>query len=534
MKKRKLLLLVTVGFVMLYLLSTFTFAFMSFEIIENEQRRVSSSFSLQMQEDVHNFLENSENGQKSTEEDFNRLLYNMTYLYESEYPTLFALIDNRTNEVVVRSKSIVNFYDADTGDSRYIDVESYLTPEIKAELWSIAEELNHNRINLTKISFANEDGKYIPVEMTVGTGRMEDYKTVKITDYTPEIFIDNNQDDFLVLHNYAFKQEGYTAYLYKMMEGQLKSKLKEIIATDINGTVSESYFGVGNRGYNSHTQLVSGTDYKHYSCFLIGPAYNEYYEAFTDEHFVGSMILQGILFAIAYLIALRVATKIYRKSEQMTRSQRAFTSAAAHELKTPLAVIQNQCECVMENVAPEKNENYIKSVYDEAVRMNGIVTSFLQYNRLVNTEKLQREKCDLTEIILTETEKYKTFAETSGAELQVKVSADKCEINCNRDLISMAVDNFLSNAIKYATAEKRVVVQLVAKRVSVFNTCDGISLDMQKDLWNLLSRGSKARTKDGNSSGMGLPICAEIFKAHGYEYGCRNVKDGVEFYFRIK
>ena len=38
MKKRKLLSLVTVGFVLLYLLSTFTFAFMSFEIIENEQR----------------------------------------------------------------------------------------------------------------------------------------------------------------------------------------------------------------------------------------------------------------------------------------------------------------------------------------------------------------------------------------------------------------------------------------------------------------------------------------------------------------
>ena len=246
------------------------------------------------------------------------------------------------------------------------------------------------------------------------------------------------------------------------------------------------------------------------------------------------MMIQSVLFIIAYIAIMICASKFYKKNEQMTRAQRTFTSAAAHELKTPLAVIQNQCECVMENVAPEKNEEYIKSVYDEAVRMNGIVTNLLQYNRLVNTEKLQKEKCDLTEIILTETEKYKTFAETSGAELVIKVNADKCEINCNRDLISMAVDNFLSNAIKYATGEKRVVVQLVAKRVSVFNTCVGISAEMQKDLWNLLSRGSKARTKDGNSSGMGLPICAEIFKAHGYEYGCRNVKDGVEFYFQIK
>ena len=58
MKKRKLLLLVTVGFVLLYLLSALTFAFMSFEIIEDEWRRVDNSFSLQMQEDLHNFSKN--------------------------------------------------------------------------------------------------------------------------------------------------------------------------------------------------------------------------------------------------------------------------------------------------------------------------------------------------------------------------------------------------------------------------------------------------------------------------------------------
>jgi len=50
-------------------------------------------------------------------------------------------------------------------------------------------------------------------------------------------------------------------------------------------------------------------------------------------------------------------------------------------------------------------------------------------------------------------------------------------------------------------------------------------------MWDILSRDNKARTKDGSSTGMGLPICAEIFKAHGYEYGYRNVRDGVEFYF---
>ena len=532
MKKRKLLLLVTVGFVLLYILSTFTFAFMSFEIIEDEWQRVDNSFSLQMQEDLHNFSKNYKSEKPYTQEDFDKLMYSMTYLYESSYPTLFALIDNKTNEIVVRSKSIVDFYDADTGDYRYIDVEPYMTSEIKAELWSIAEELNHNRINLTKMSFAIEDGKYIPVEMTVGTGRMEDYKTVKITDYTPELVIDNNKGDYLVFNGYAFQQKGYTADMYKMMELQLKGKLGTINYSEADYGATEIVSDGMNKGYRavvgSGSREIGG---RYYTYILIGPAYNEYYETFTDEHFVGSMILQGILFLIAYLIAIRVASNLYKKNEQMTKAQRAFTSAAAHELKTPLSVIQNQCECIIENVAPEKNEDYIKSVYDEAVRMNGIVSSFLQYNRLVNADKLQKEKCSLREIVLTETEKYKAFADMRGVTINAEISADEITVNCNRDLISMAVDNYLSNAIKYATGEKSVTVKLQNSRFSVYNTCDGISADTADSMWDILSRDNKPTTKDGSSTGMGLPICAEIFKAHGYEYGYRNVRDGVEFYF---
>ena len=530
MKKRKLLFLVTACFAVLYLLSTLTFAFMSWNISEEEEMRTGSFYSLQMQEDVHSFLENLEDGKTYTEEDFNRLLYNMSYLYGTDYPTLFALVDNKTGEVVARSKNMVHFYDFDTEVYVYVDIEPYLTNEIKEELSDIKKELKSDRINLSKMSFAIENDKYIPVEMTVGTGRMEDYKTVKITDYESDITL-SVWDDFLAYHSYNLQQKGYTAKLYKMMELQLQNELSEIRSSNIPASGQSSYFGIGNRGYNSTINCVSGTGYKHYTCIFIGPAYNEYYETFTNEYFIGSMILQGILFAIAYLIALRVATQIYKKSEQLTRSQRAFTSAAAHELKTPLSVIQNQCECIIENVAPEKNEDYIKSVYDEAVRMNGIVSSFLQYNRLVNADKLQKEKCSLREIVLTEIEKYKAFADMRGVTITTEIPVDEITVNCNRDLISMAVDNYLSNAIKYATGEKRVTVKLQNGRFSVYNTCDGISADTAESMWDILSRDNKARTKDGSSTGMGLPICAEIFKAHGYEYGYRNVKDGVEFYF---
>ena len=530
MKKRKLLLLVTVGFVLLYLLSTFTFAFMSFEIIEDEWQRVDNSFSLQMQEDLHSFSKKHEDGQVYTPKDFEEFVFDMHYLYGDEHPTLFALIDNETNEVVVRSKNIVRFYSDVIHEYIYVDLDPYLTKEKREEFLSIQKEVN-NTYNISKISFAVDGDNFIPVEMTVATPKMEDYKTIKLTDYTSNLIVDENRQ----FRFYNLKTKGYTANMYKWMELQLEDRINEIINSPIQLSGNSSYLGIGNRGYNSTVQC-GGIDIgsKTYTYIFIGPAYNECVETFTNEYFVASMVLQGILFAIAYLIALRVATKIYKKSEQLTRSQRAFTSAAAHELKTPLSVIQNQCECIIENVAPEKNEDYIKSVYDEAVRMNGIVSSFLQYNRLVNADKLQKEKCSLREIVLTEIEKYKAFADMRGVTINAEIPVDEITVNCNRDLISMAVDNYLSNAIKYATGEKRVTVKLQNGRFSVYNTCEGISADTAESMWDILSRDNKARTKDGSSTGMGLPICAEIFKAHGYEYGYRNVKDGVEFYFAAK
>ena len=48
---------------------------------------------------------------------------------------------------------------------------------------------------------------------------------------------------------------------------------------------------------------------------------------------------------------------------QIDRQQR-FIADLTHEMKTPIAIIQNQCECVLENIAPEKNEEYLKSIYD--------------------------------------------------------------------------------------------------------------------------------------------------------------------------
>ena len=261
--------------------------------------------------------------------------------------------------------------------------------------------------------------------------------------------------------------------------------------------------------------------------------YSPFIRAVTSNSFQEFTLLTALLFLVAGALVLIISQAFLTKTQQLEKSKRTFISAAAHELKTPLAVIQNQCECILEDILPEKKDEYIRSVYDEALRMNGIVTSLLTFNRLSATDKVHKDKVNLSDLVTTEVNKYLSFAEAKGAEI---ISADITEnlyVSCNSELMALAIDNYLSNAVKYTTGEKKITVSLIKTKkgflFEVYNTAEPIDESEIKGLWNVLERQDVSRTRKENSTGMGLPICKRIFDIHGFKYECRNAKDGIVF-----
>ena len=120
--------------------------------------------------------------------------------------------------------------------------------------------------------------------------------------------------------------------------------------------------------------------------------------------------------------------------------------------------------------------------------------------------------------------------------MEVELTVDAEEnifINGNRELITLAVDNYLSNAVKYATGEKKARVTLKKEksvfRFAVYNDCGGISYS--DNVWEIFAKADSSRTSDGASTGMGLPICKRIFDLHSFSFSHYNVKNGVIFYF---
>lgn len=439
------------------------------------------------------------------------------------FPYVVGLI-NADREIVASGKSTVSVikYVENSGynTTRYIDLEAYLTEEMKEQ---IAE---HQGAEIQFGVRKDEQGKYVPTEICF----YEDKSVaVSLNNGETQEYWKYDINTTIRWNLYGIGERSYERKYYDELNSALEDFAK-----------SEHSFN-GGGGFSDSDELVvydgpvfiDGEKY----IFYYAAKYNLGMRALESDFFKYLTEQLAIMYLIVAVVIIFVALKLYNKSERLNESRKAFTSAAAHELKTPLAVIQNQCECVLENIAPQKNEEYVRSIHDEALRMNGIVSSLLTFNRLTNADKVHKEKCNLSEIVKKEKEKYLSFAEAKGVTLTKEIGEDVFA-ECNREMFSMAIDNYLSNAIKYATGEKEVKISIRKNKdrfyLEVSNTAEKIDEETERTMWDVFSRKDKARNSADGSTGMGLPICKRIFDLHGFSGGYEYRDGAVVFEIRGK
>ena len=389
-----------------------------------------------------------------------------------------------------------------------------MTPSLRKEM--LRFRYFNSISNVKYISFYQDGEKYIPVEICLESSDAKKAKSFYFTDYEPTKFFKDN------LYNIHFNLWGEGERLF---ERNYSKMLREKLDDEMyRGTQYTTTTG----SMLSPIEIGEECNYQLY----VAVKENPYVRTLTSAYFLRTEILLILAFTLPTAFTVFFSMKYLKKKEELEKSKRTFISAAAHELKTPLAVIQNQCECILEGAVDDKKDEYIKSVYDEALRMNDIVTSLLTFNRLSSTDKIEKERCNLTALVKEETEKYLPFAHSAGAELTLNAEED-ITVSCSPKLMALAVDNYLSNAVKYTTGEKKISVTLKAEKDSftleVFNTCEPIKKETAENIWNLFERQDTSRTRDGSSTGMGLPICKRIFECHGYTYSCKNDGSGIIF-----
>lgn len=512
-KKRKFYILFSVLFLIMYLLTAAFF-------FQNTYGRIYADYN-EYQIKMLEFLGNAATWNDITSDD----IMNRFYDYLNIYPTK-AVLYNENGDIKKKSGSHIQFND-ENNKSHYINIDEYLTDDIRKQLVSFGG--NNYNFEIEEFSYTMINDEIIPVSIRFAYAIPEiklteysDYET--ITKYTP-----NNTMIFARFID--LDKDHYRHSSYIKAEAILEENKKDIIDTFKNGV------SIGVLDDNSFYQAEYIPTQDGYYVLAIGSEINLFSETIHNGNFSDQMKTFSIVFLILYFLFFFIFRKAYLISEQNERIKTAFTSAAAHELKTPLAVIENQCECIMENVAPDKNAEYMNSIYSESLRMNKLVASLLQYNRLATANKIRKEENDLSEILNSEIEKYSRLITDKKIHLETEIH-NSCKVKCNKELIALVIDNFLSNAIKHTESGNKIKAELKKQgkkyRLSVYNEGKHIPEEELKNIWNLLNKTDKSRNRDDNSTGMGLTICREILKHHKYTFGVFNEKDGVEFYFTAK
>ena len=215
--------------------------------------------------------------------------------------------------------------------------------------------------------------------------------------------------------------------------------------------------------------------------------------------------------------------RLYREAQEALHARDAFLSIAAHELRTPLAILFGQTQLVQrraerEGGMSERNQRSLRTIVDQATRLSSMISDLLDVSRLESGQlqigNLPLDIGPLVRHIVEETrpmlDKHTLTLVAPNAPLIVSGDAIRLE---------QVLQNLLSNALKYSPegGDIHVLVEKSASRVLVAVRDQGIGIpeDALPQLFTRFFRASNAERRLIGGVGIGLYVVREIALRHG-------------------
>jgi len=230
---------------------------------------------------------------------------------------------------------------------------------------------------------------------------------------------------------------------------------------------------------------------------------------------------------------IEVFNGMLERLERSFQQAYRFSADAAHELKTPLAILQGQLERAIHSVedgSPMQAE--LSSILDEVRRLSTISRKLLllaqadagSLNPHTAPFPLSKALADLLE---DASMLAPHLLVTGEIEPNITIAADA-------NLLPQVFHNLISNAIKYNV--KQGWIRIETKRtqdqvaVQISNTSYGISLLDQAKIFNRFFRADAAHSRKVEGTGLGLSVSREIVRAHGGDITFHLSEENVAFF----
>ncbi len=197
-----------------------------------------------------------------------------------------------------------------------------------------------------------------------------------------------------------------------------------------------------------------------------------------------------------------------------------FTADASHELKTPLANLQNDISSRLQNCEPESEEHEtLNCLQEEVQRLKQILRSlFLLSQADAGTMPLTRKGYNFSDQIESFAHDSELLAEEVGLKFETRIEPG-LRINGDELMIGQVVQNLISNAMKHNQSEGGFVKWTLDSegdevRFTIENSGPPIMPEDQERIFDRFFRGRGNRSSQSNGLGLGLSLAKEIVLAH--------------------
>lgn len=185
-----------------------------------------------------------------------------------------------------------------------------------------------------------------------------------------------------------------------------------------------------------------------------------------------------------------------------------FISNLSHEIKTPVAVIQNYAKALLKKDLPETTKNeYIKTLNQATERLSALVTGILKLYRLENTGALpEKDYFSLSELLRQNVLKFEEQIVAKNIDLYCEIS--DFDVLANEFLIESIFQNLISNAVKFTSQDGKIEINLKKNKDEVIFTVSDTGVGIKKEdlsrIFDKFYQADLSRSSMGN--GIGLSI----------------------------
>jgi two-component system OmpR family sensor kinase/two-component system sensor histidine kinase BaeS len=208
--------------------------------------------------------------------------------------------------------------------------------------------------------------------------------------------------------------------------------------------------------------------------------------------------------------------------ERAEQQRRNLTADVAHELRTPLHIIQGNLEGILDGVYEPSPEN-ITSTLDETRLLTRLISD-LQTLSLAEAGQLplHRVNFSASDLLSDVATSFAALSADLHVNLRVETrgDADRLGLYADPDRMDQVISNLVANALRYTSAGGTVTLWAEplqdGVRLGVEDTGAGIPADDLPFIFDRFWRGDRSRTRsDGASSGLGLAIARQLVQANG-------------------